>query len=113
MIDATRIRDGKRVVLKRVRRKSTEVTLAQSLRSENDIEDEYSDNHCVPILEYFDDEDNPTLGFLVMPLLRLFDDPPFCYISEVIDFVRQLLIVWMKRFHLNFLMHLISPILGS
>jgi len=91
MIDAIRVSDGKRVVLKRVRRHTNEAGLAQSLHTEGRSED--ADNHCVPVLEYFDDLEDRTLGYLVMPLLRCFDDPPFCYINEVMDFMDQTLIV--------------------
>ena len=79
------------MVLKRVRRSTTETGLAQFLHTEGSSKD--PDNHCVPVLEYFDDKDDPTLGFLVMPLLRSFDEPLFGFINEVIVFIRQTLIV--------------------
>lgn len=46
-------------------------------------------NHCVPILDHFPDDKEPYTEFIVMPFLRPFNDPPFCYVDEVIDFVRQ------------------------
>ena len=91
IIDAVRISDGKRVVLKKVRRNAREIGLAQSLHSEEIAND--PENHCVPILEYFDDMEDRTLGFLVMPLLRNFNNPDFVFISEVVDFIRQTLTV--------------------
>ena len=91
MIDAIRTSDGQRVVLKRVERDTNEIRLAQLLQVEGCSED--PDNHCVPILEYFDDIEDQHLGFLVMPLLRCFDEPPFAYINEVLDFVYQTLTV--------------------
>ncbi|CAG8603300.1 16589_t:CDS:2, partial [Acaulospora colombiana] len=44
-------------------------------------------NHCVPILDTFIEED---IVYLVMPLLRAFNDPPFVTVAEVIDFVDQM-----------------------
>jgi hypothetical protein len=51
-------------------------------------------NHAVPVLDYFTKDDD---GFLVMPLLRKFDDPPFGTVEEVVDFVRQMLQVIQKQ----------------
>ncbi|CCL99181.1 uncharacterized protein FIBRA_01196 [Fibroporia radiculosa] len=34
-------------------------------------------NHCVPILDLFEDEDDPSHSYMVMPYLRCIDDPPF------------------------------------
>lgn len=48
-------------------------------------------NHCVPILDTFQDNDDPSISYIVMPFLRLFDDiPPFERVSDVVDFVDQL-----------------------
>jgi hypothetical protein len=33
--------------------------------------------------------------FLVMPLLRAFDDPEFTVVGEVVDFVQQILNAWL------------------
>ena len=46
-------------------------------------------NHCVPILDVFQDPLEPDMALLVMPLLRRFNDPEFGTINEVMDFVRQ------------------------
>ena len=48
-------------------------------------------NHCVPIIEIFDDPDNDSISYMVMPLLRNASDPPFQYVKEIIDFVDQVL----------------------
>lgn len=48
-------------------------------------------NHCVPIIEVFDDPENEAMSFMVMPLLRNADSPPFQYVKEIIDFVDQIL----------------------
>ena len=46
-------------------------------------------NHCVPILDYIEDERIPHEGFLVMPALRIFDDPDFVSVDEAVEFIRQ------------------------
>ena len=94
MIEATRTKDGKQVSIKRVRCKSQEPSIALFL-SPTEGEDNDPRNHCVPILDCFTDEALPNLMFLVMPLLRQFDDPPFFAVDEVLDFMRQTLEVWM------------------
>jgi hypothetical protein len=48
-------------------------------------------NHCVPILDSFSDPVFPRVDYIVMPALRPFNDPEFCFIGEVVDFVTQLL----------------------
>jgi len=48
-------------------------------------------NHCVEILDAFLDPFNPGVSYIVMPLLRRFDNPEFGAIGEVIDFVTQVL----------------------
>jgi hypothetical protein len=48
-------------------------------------------NHCVEILDAFLDPFSPGVSYIVMPLLRTFDDPEFGAIGEVIDFVTQVL----------------------
>ena len=51
----------------------------------------HSRNHCVPILDVFQDDVDPTISYLVMPFLRLVDDPPFSTVADVVDFVDQIL----------------------
>lgn len=55
-------------------------------------------NHCVPTIDVFRDESEPMYDFMVMPLLRSFDDPEFFNVGEVVDFVHQTIEV--RRFHL-------------
>ena len=49
------------------------------------------DNHVVPVLDTFLDDDDPNTTYMVMPLLRSIDMPPFDYVVEVVDFVDQML----------------------
>ena len=46
-------------------------------------------NRVVPILDIILLPDDDEEALLVMPLLRLFYDPPFFRVSEAIDAVRQ------------------------
>ena len=74
-------------MLKRIGLNSTEGTTLKYLNSRSD-----PNNHTVPLLgivrgNMYDGD----CDFLVMPLLRPFDDPPFVYVEEVVDFVRQTL----------------------
>lgn len=48
-------------------------------------------NHCAPVIEVIEDPNNDSVSYMVMPLLRLADDPPFQYVKEIIDFVGQIL----------------------
>ena len=48
-------------------------------------------NHSVPILDTFEDPVDKSTSYLVMPFLRLSDDPPFEVVEEVLDFADQIL----------------------
>ena len=50
-----------------------------------------NDHHIAPILETFEDDREPELRFYIMPLLRVFDHPPFDAVSEIVELFRQLL----------------------
>ena len=52
---------------------------------------EHPANHSVPILDTFVDFQDESISYIVMPFLRLSDNPPFDTVSEVADFVDQLL----------------------
>lgn len=49
------------------------------------------DQRIVPLLDSFEDDREPDLAFLVMPLLRTFDRPPFDAVSELVELFGQLL----------------------
>ena len=48
-------------------------------------------NHCAPVIEVIDDPNNDSISYMVMPMLRLANNPPFQYVKEIIDFVDQIL----------------------
>jgi len=48
-------------------------------------------NHSVPIIDTFEDPTHDSTSYLVMPFLRLIDNPPFELVGEVLEFVDQIL----------------------
>lgn len=99
IIDATRLSDGIQVAIKIVSRSSTESSIGVFLSSgENSRE---STNHCIPILQVIQDESLPAFEFIVMPLLRPYNDPPFFDLEEVLDFMKQALEVMILLLSFN------------
>ncbi|KAI9507602.1 kinase-like domain-containing protein [Russula earlei] len=86
LVDATRISDDKLVYIKEVTTSDLESRLALILSAIDDPA-----NHSVPIIDTFVDSDDEAISYIVMPFLRLIDDPPFETIAEMLDFVDQLL----------------------
>ena len=79
--------DGKIVYIKRVRKATAESDIVRGLSLPHLREN--SQNHAVPILDFLSGEHDH--DYIVMPLLLRFDDPPFVFVEEVSDFVRQTL----------------------
>jgi hypothetical protein len=86
LVDATRISDGKLVYIKEVKTGDQESRVALALSALGD-----SANHSVPILDTFADLTDESISYIVMPFLRLSDNPPFETVGEVVDFVDQAL----------------------
>lgn len=86
LVDATRIADGKLVYVKEVQTNDAESRIALILNAYEDV-----DNHSVPILDTFVDATDETISYIVMPFLRLLNDPPFESIEEILDFADQIL----------------------
>lgn len=72
-----------------MKRNDEETRIAQMLSAAELREDPR--NHCVPVIEVIDDPGDESVSYMVMPLLRNADDPPFQYVKEIIDFVDQIL----------------------
>ncbi|KAH7887371.1 kinase-like domain-containing protein [Phlebopus sp. FC_14] len=89
-LDATRLGDTP-VFIKKVDRREhpAEAEIALFLCSPALLLDSY--NHSVRILDSFSDKKEPEILYLVMPLLRRFNDPPFTIIKESVEFVDQTL----------------------
>ncbi len=75
--------------VKRVETGDEESSIARMLSSPSLRAD--TRNHAVPILDYFIDEDDTSIAYIVMPFLRLTDDPPFETVNDIIDFGSQLI----------------------
>ncbi|EPT00389.1 hypothetical protein FOMPIDRAFT_1049710 [Fomitopsis schrenkii] len=89
VIDATRISDGKLVTIKCVTTGCLEMRIAMMLGMPPLSED--PTNHCVSLLDVFEDAANTNVSYIVMPFLRDFDNPPFECVEDVLDFGEQLL----------------------
>ncbi|OCB89313.1 hypothetical protein A7U60_g3513 [Sanghuangporus baumii] len=88
-IDAKRLKDGKIVAIKRIPPYTLEADIACMLSARERLGDPMY--HCVPVYDCFPDTRNARGGFfIVMLLLRAFNEPPFAYVDEV-DFFRQTL----------------------
>ncbi|KIJ16647.1 hypothetical protein PAXINDRAFT_168158 [Paxillus involutus ATCC 200175] len=61
-------------------------------------------NHCVPIIDNFQDDEEQNIHYIVMPLLRRFDHPVFETVAEVLDFMKQVL-QGLKFMHHNRVSH--------
>jgi hypothetical protein len=88
-MDATRIRDGFPVVLKRVRPSCSpwEIENNTVLLSKTFTQD--PSNHCVPVYEVLSPPTEDDAFFLVMPALSPCNSPPFETIGEAVDFFTQ------------------------
>ena len=92
LVDATRISDDRLVYIKEVKTDDLESRIALAL---NEIDDPA--NHSVPILDNFVDPIDKSISYLVMPFLRLSDEPAFGLVEEVVDFADQVFEV--RSFH--------------
>ena len=89
LVDARRISDDKLVYIKRVETGDQEQRIAAMLSSERLRSDPR--NHSVHILDAFQDDKDEKISYIVMPFLRLMDNPPFETVGEVLDFADQIL----------------------
>ena len=89
MLDATRIHDGAKVVLKRVLAEGDEIRISLHLSSAQMRSD--ARNRTVPILDVIPVNGHTEEVFLVMPYLRQFHSPPFHCRAEFIEALRKLL----------------------
>ena len=89
MLDATRIRDRAKVVLKRVLNMGDEIRIALNLSSSRMRSDPR--NRAVPVLDVIPIHNQTEEVLLVTPYLHRFDSPPFHCQAEFIEAVRQFL----------------------
>ncbi len=83
-MDAVRASDGDIVILKSIRksRHPYEIEIARYFSTPPVSSDPR--NHCCPVLDVLQDPSNADVEIMVMPLLRLFNEPPFATVGEVI-----------------------------
>ncbi|KAJ7512950.1 kinase-like domain-containing protein [Mycena galericulata] len=86
VLDATRIDDGKKVILKRIETDSDEMAIVKYLDSVRTD----PRNRTIPILDIFPMPDSPW-SFLVMPYCRRFIYPPFHCRNEFVEAMTQFL----------------------
>ena len=86
VIDATRRSDQFLVSIKSTMNDTRELHIASYL-----TEKRSDRNHCVPILDHFTDTRDAELDYIIMPLLRNFNDPEFYSIREATEFIHQVL----------------------
>lgn len=89
VIDARRVSDGQLVCIKRVQSGGSELEIVNYLSRHETRGD--PQNHSVPILESFQDNEDPQITYIVMPFFRRMDNPPFDLINDVLDFADQVL----------------------
>ncbi|KAJ7664368.1 kinase-like domain-containing protein, partial [Mycena polygramma] len=88
VIDATRIHDGRKVVLKCVPTDEEEISIIRYLNSPSMRLDPR--NHTIPLLDSFPMPESPWT-FLVMPYGRRFNYPPFHCRNEFLEAMTQFL----------------------
>lgn len=88
--------DDRLVYIKRVQSHGKELEIA-SLLSSSPLSDDPR-NHSVPLLDVVEDETDRDWSYIVMPFLRLVDEPPFETVQEVIDLIDQVLEVCILQF---------------
>jgi len=89
LIDARRMSDDMLVYIKRVKTGDNESRITTMLSSERLRQDPR--NHSVPVLDLFQDDEDPRISYIVMPFLRLIDSPQFDLVEELVEFVDQTL----------------------
>jgi hypothetical protein len=105
VLDAIRVSDGVKVVLKLVRT-DRDVPILEYLNSPDLLADPR--NHTVPLLEKIVVPDREDVVWIVMPLLLLAQDidHPFRYVSEVVEYTKQFLEVsnsYFSEYHVKFI----------
>ena len=87
-MDATRLRDGKRVMLKKVYPEEGphELIITQLFSSREFARDPR--NHCVPLLDILEAQNGQKL--MVLPFLRPFNNPRFQTFGEFVAFFAQI-----------------------
>lgn len=89
MIDATRLSDGKLVMMKVIPSTSAELDICRYFSSEPLRDDPR--NRCIPLLEVLSHPDDPDVSIMVMPYLRNIDQPLFDTVEDILECGEQIL----------------------
>ncbi|TFK74339.1 hypothetical protein BDN72DRAFT_833694 [Pluteus cervinus] len=91
IVDAIRMKDGKRVLLKRTYQSKWpyEAEVSQLFGTEPLVSDPR--NYCVPLEDTICPPDEPDLKILVFPFLQRLNAIPFDTVGEIVDFLSQIL----------------------
>lgn len=81
--------DGRLVYIKIVETNSDELKIATFFSSGALARNPR--NRCVPILDHFPDDGNPSITYMIMPFLVRTLETPFETVANVVDFVDQIL----------------------
>ncbi len=100
-MDAIRVKDGKRVLLKRVYRSEWHHELEISRLFSTEPLASGPHNRCVPLEDVISPPDEPDLKFMVFPFLQQLVALPFDTIGEIVDFLRQVFTVSVQPFSLK------------
>ena len=91
-MDAVHVKHNRVICIKMIGKKTNELEIGRYLVPDSSHSPQSPRDHCVPILDAFQDTVFPVVvSYIVMPLLRPFDNPEFGAIGEVIDFITQVL----------------------
>ena len=90
VIDATRISDGAQVFLKMIIPGEDEETSILQWASSESVRSDPR-NHCIPLLDQFQESSEGGVHYVVLPLARNWMLPPLRLAVEALSFIRQIL----------------------
>ncbi|KAJ3004551.1 hypothetical protein NUW54_g4764 [Trametes sanguinea] len=89
VMDATRVSDEALVYMKSIRTDSEELRILTYFSSDELRRDPR--NHCVPLLDVFEDSVDADMSIIVMPFLRYINNPSFELVDDVLEMLDQVL----------------------
>ncbi|KAJ6457773.1 hypothetical protein C8R47DRAFT_1163936 [Mycena vitilis] len=104
IMDATRISDGRQVMLKSVSTNTHPEEVKIALFFSSPPHAGHPRNHCIPVLEVLRDPSDADIQILVMPLLAPLNTPIFDTVGEVVACFRQIF-EGIQYMHENFVAH--------
>ncbi|TFK74326.1 hypothetical protein BDN72DRAFT_760068 [Pluteus cervinus] len=104
IVDATRVKDGKRVLLKRISKSDYphEIEITRTFSTEPLANDPR--NHCIHLEDVLESPESPDVAIAVFPFLQQLVALKFDTVGEVIDFIRQVF-MGLQFMHQNYVAH--------